>query len=155
MRKHGTNRPSIAAILAISALLVTSLVGSAFAGNAGSKSVQGSAAWLVNQTEGGCDNGSINTSDNVISNDGWYPGVWVKSSDSRINIYDLDYTVYDKGNNVVGSGALVTSGIGGPCGEVYWLFELSNGFPSATGSLTIKIFTSEGTTFGNDSARFV
>ena len=47
MRKHGTNRPSIAAILAISALLVTSLVGSAFAGKSGSKSESASAAWLV------------------------------------------------------------------------------------------------------------
>ena len=41
MRKHGTNRPSIAAILAISALLVTSLVGSAFAGSSGSQSQSG------------------------------------------------------------------------------------------------------------------
>lgn len=155
MRKHGSNRPSIAVVAAMSALLVASLAGTSFAGSSGSKSGQGSAVWLVNQTEAGCADGSVNTSDNLITDDSWWPGVWVKSSDSRINIYSLTYKLYDKGNNEVGSGNLSNSGlIAVDCGLVFHGFELSGGFPGPLGSLTLKVFTSDGKAFGNDSARF-
>lgn len=153
MAKHGRRTP-VFGLFAAALVLTASLGGSAFAASSGSQSKNGSAVWLVNQTEGGCVSGSINTSDNVITNDSWWPGVWVKSTDGRINEFALTYKLYDKGNNEVGSGGLVTSGIGGPCGDIYWLFELTGGFPGTLGSLTLKVFTSDGKAFGNDSARF-
>ena len=154
MRKHGTNRPSIAAILAISALLVTSLVGSAFAASSGTQSKNGSAAWLVNYYERDCNNGSVNTSDNVISDGEGYFGVWVKSSNGSINVYDLDYVLLDKGNNVIQAGNLY-SWDGITCGAFVLLYGDQGWANDPTGSLTLKVFTNDGKSFGNDSARFV
>lgn len=155
MRTHGSTRHALVAVAAISALMVVSLAGTSFAGTSGSKSVQGSAVWLTNQTQATCVDGSVNTSDNLITDDSWWPGVWVKSTDSRIDIYSLTYKLYDKGNNEVGSGNLSNSGmIAVDCGLVFHGLELTSGFPGALGSLTLKVFTSDGKAFGNDTARF-
>ena len=148
MRKHGTNRPSIAAILAISALLVTSLVGSAFAGSSGSQSQSGSAAWMVDIYSYPCSGGTtISTSDNYISGGAY---VWLKST--RPGFGTLTFELLDKGGKVVYSGTLTENGYG-TCGSVYRLFDLSNNSDPGTGSWTIKVYE-DGKAFGNDSARF-
>ena len=103
MRKHGTNRPSIAAIAAISALLVTSLGGSALAGKGGtptgSSSNNGNAVYLVDYDERGCNGGTVNTSDNYITDDGTMY-MWVKSSDiAKSNLPD-NWIVQDKGKTI-------------------------------------------------------
>lgn len=148
MRKHGSNRPSVALIAAMSALLVASIAGAAFAASSGSQSKNGSAVWMVDDYSYPCINGtSIDTSDNSIAAGAY---VWVKSTTSGLGT--LTYDLVDKGGKAISSGTLTPNGYG-TCGDVYQLFDLDNGNDPGTGSWTLKVYQ-DGKAFGNDSARF-
>jgi hypothetical protein len=151
MRKHGTNRPSIAAIFATSALLVTSLVGSAFAARTGSSSQSGASVWLVDWAESGCINGTINTSDNFITVDGEWIGLWVKNTSKGLpDAWRLE----DKGKFISSGNFWDGSRIWENCGTAYslLLFAFSNGDVSSN-SLTFTALQS-GNVFASDTARF-
>lgn len=160
MRKHSSNRPSVAIIAAISALLVASIASSAFAarggsgngngdGSSGSQSQNGSAVWLVDSGDWTCTASSPNTNDNYITDD--QPYVWVKSTNAGFDPATLNWKAYDGKNKEVASGnTLYNHGV--MCGTSY-LMQPYTGI-TATGSVTVKFFYSDGSAFSSDTARF-
>ena len=149
MRKHGTNRPSIAAILAISALLVTSLVGSAFAARTGSSSVSGNAVWLVDEADKGCVNGTVNTADNLITSDGYWIALWIKVTDKGL---PNSVRIENNGKQIdqVGLGTDWQN-----CGPNFTLgyFFYDDGDGAKPDSLTVTALK-DGEVWASDSARF-